>query len=119
MYCCMRGTLFNAALLFAGSSVPVAFAQPPPDGVLFENVRIFDGTTAELSGPSNVLVSGNVIAVVSTGPVADPPGTAVERIQGNGRTLMPGLIDNHWHTMLARPTPAQSIEDDPGYSNLL
>ena len=43
----------------------------------------------------------------------------VQRIPGNGRTLMPGLIDNHWHTMLARPTPAQAIEGDLGYTNLL
>ena len=32
---------------------------------------------------------------------------------------MPGLIDNHWHTMLVRPSPAQAIEGDLGYTNLL
>src|SRR4029450_9895736 len=36
-----------------------------------------------------------------------------------GRTLMPGLIDNHWHTMLARPSPTEAIEGDLGYTNLL
>ena len=37
------------------------------------------------------------------------------RIDGGGRTLMPGLIDAHWHAMLVRPTPAQSINGDVGY----
>ena len=38
-------------------------------------------------------------------------------IEGGGRTLMPGLIDNHWHAMLMRPTPAQAF-GDVGYNNL-
>ena len=31
---------------------------------------------------------------------------------------MPGLIDNHWHAMLARTTPAEAM-GDPGYNNLV
>ena len=33
--------------------------------------------------------------------------------------MTPGLIDNHWHTMLARPSPREAIEGDLGYTNLL
>ena len=40
------------------------------DDVLFENVRIFDGKSATLSAPSNVLVKGNVIERISTAPIA-------------------------------------------------
>src|ERR1700754_2836987 len=40
------------------------------DDVLFENVRIFDGKSAALSAPSNVLVKGNVIERISTAPIA-------------------------------------------------
>jgi imidazolonepropionase-like amidohydrolase len=43
----------------------------------------------------------------------------VLRINGNARILMPGLIYNHWHTMLARPSPTQAIEGDLRYTNLL
>lgn len=46
-------------------------------------------------------------------------GSALTVIEGNGRTLMPGLIDNHGHTMLARPSPTEAIEGDLGYLNLL
>lgn len=83
--------------------------------VLFENVRIFDGTSAELSAPSNVLVEGNLIASISQAPVSDDDAV---RIDGGGRTLMPGLIDAHWHAMLASLSPAQAMGDE-GYSNLV
>jgi imidazolonepropionase-like amidohydrolase len=85
------------------------------DDVLFENVRIFDGKSAALSAPSNVLVKANVIERISTAPIAV---AGALRIAGNGRTLMPGLIDNHWHAMLVRPTPAESF-GDVGYNNLV
>jgi imidazolonepropionase-like amidohydrolase len=83
---------------------------------LFQNVRIFDGKGASLSAPSNVLVKGNIITRISTEPIAAEQGVAV--ISGNGRTLMPGLIDAHWHAMLIRPNPAQAIAGDVGYNNI-
>ena len=36
---------------------------------LFQNVRIFDGKTAALSTPSNVLVRGHTIARISASPI--------------------------------------------------
>ena len=47
-------------------------------------------------------IKGNIIERISTEPIAAEPGVSV--IAGNGRTLMPGLIDAHWHAMLIRPT---------------
>ncbi|TIM67456.1 MAG: amidohydrolase family protein, partial [Mesorhizobium sp.] len=40
-----------------------------------------------------------------------------QRIAGNGRTLMPGLIDAHWHAMLIASTPAEAM-GDIGFANL-
>jgi imidazolonepropionase-like amidohydrolase len=122
-----RRNLIGVAVFVAGALAPMALAQTPAPaapgpqatGVVFENVRIFDGTSNRLSGPSNVLVVGNVIKTISTTSIADPAGTTVQRIQGGGRTLMPGLIDNHWHTMLVRPTPPELLTRDIGYLNLL
>jgi imidazolonepropionase-like amidohydrolase len=92
----------------------------PPEkdagATLFENVRIFDGKGASRSAPSNVLIKGNIIERISTEPIAAEPGVTV--IAGNGRTLMPGLIDAHWHAMLIRPNPAQAIVGDAGYNNI-
>ncbi|HSO47362.1 MAG TPA: amidohydrolase family protein, partial [Rhizobiaceae bacterium] len=39
-------------------------------------------------------------------------------VEGGGRTLMPGLIDAHWHTILIRPTPEQAIYGDIGFTTL-
>ncbi|MFU0506514.1 metal-dependent hydrolase family protein [Pseudaminobacter sp. NGMCC 1.201702] len=89
-------------------------ATAKADDVLFENVRIFDGKGAALSAPSNVLVKGNVIERISTVPVE---AEGAERIAGNGRTLMPGLIDAHWHAMLIASTPAEAM-GDIGFANL-
>ena len=114
----IRRIVLNAGLL-ASSFLSGAQAQQTPGGVLFENVRIFNGTRGELSAPSNVLVVGNVIRTISSASIADPAGTTVQRVRGGGRTLMPGLIDMHWHTMLVRPTVAQLLTADIGYINLL
>jgi imidazolonepropionase-like amidohydrolase len=111
--------LLTAGLVVACFLTPWAHAQEQPSGVLFENVRIFNGTSGQLSGPSHVLVVGNVIKAIANAPIADPAGMTVVRINGNGRTLMPGLSDMHWHTMLVRPSIAVMMSADDGYINLL
>ena len=110
--------------LLAASYLPISVeAEPGPSGpqstVLFQNVRIFDGKSAVLSPPSNVLVRGNRIEKISTGPIPDDNAANVTTIEGRGRTLMPGLIDVHWHAMLARPNPVAALSSDIGYLNLL
>ena len=115
------GRFFLAALLGV-AALPVAdtYAQPTSaSGVVFENVRIFDGRSPRLSGPSNVLVAGNVIRTISAAPIPDTPGMTVTRIRGNGRTLMPGLIDAHWHTLLAAIPAPLAIDGDLGYTNVV
>ncbi len=93
---------------------------PAPAGAvtLFENVRIFDGRSNALSAPSHVLVRGNIIERISTTPIPVDRRADTRIIDGGGRTLMPGLIDAHWHAMLIRGTVAQSF-GDVGYNNLL
>jgi len=108
------------ALLLLLCSVPaVTTAQDaPPSTVLFENVRVFDGKSAQLSGPTSVLVHGNIIEKVSSAPIPVDRSATTRIISGGGRTLMPGLIDVHWHTILVRPTPAELLTVDVGYLNL-
>ncbi len=117
----MRRWIAAAALLFfVTAPAPGVRAQNSPEtssATLFQNVRIFDGKSSSLSAPSNVLVKGNVIESISTADIDAEQGTIV--IDGGGRTLMPGLIDAHWHAMLIRPNPLQSINDDVGYNNIV
>ncbi|WP_395330281.1 amidohydrolase family protein [Novosphingobium sp. BL-8H] len=106
-------------------AMPVGLAQnsqaqqAPGDGagtILIQNVRIFDGRHPTLSASSSVLIRGDVIERISTGAIAGTTDTQV--IDGGGRTLMPGLIDAHWHSMFVRPTPQQLLTNDVGYTTL-
>jgi imidazolonepropionase-like amidohydrolase len=110
------------SLCQAGQAQEAPRASPSiPSGgavTLFQNVRIFDGKTTSLSGPRNVLVRGNKIERISTSPIPTDGSATTTLIDGGGRTLMPGLIDAHWHAMLIRVTPAQSF-GDVGYNNLV
>jgi len=65
----------------------------------------------------DVLVRGAMIERISpaSGTVPDGPGTSV--LDGGGRVLMPGLIDAHWHTMVATSPLAVFISVDIGYLN--
>jgi imidazolonepropionase-like amidohydrolase len=90
------------------------------DGIkLFQNVRIFDGKGGALSEPSNVLVRGNQIERISVKPIEMAPVAGTVVIDGGGRTLMPGLIDMHWHTMLVRPAVKDLLVDSIGRLTLL
>src|SRR5690242_8984232 len=95
-----RTALPLLALVLASAAHAQGSPQTAARAILFQNVRIFDGKGSSLSAPSNVLVKGNIIERIAATPIAAEPGATV--IAGNGRTLMPGLIDNHWHAMLIR-----------------
>lgn len=110
--------LVAAALCFESS----AFAQPrsvAPSLTVFENVRIFDGKSESLSASMNVLIRGNTIEKISTDPIPVNSSGGARTIAGGGRTLMPGLIDMHWHAMMARPSVPVLLGADIGYLNLL
>lgn len=66
---------------------------PQSSEVLFRNVRVFDGVGPNLSGAQDVLVRGNKI--VNIAPARSLQGPQI--IEGDGRTLIPGLIDAHVH----------------------
>lgn len=120
---CFRRVLSPAALSMASLCTAIFFvgtAQAQQAGgavTLFNNVRVFDGKGTSLSAPTNVLVRGNLIERISATPIPTDRSATTTIVEGGGRTLMPGLIDAHWHAMLIRPTPAEMM-GDVGYNNL-
>ena len=86
---------------------------------LFQDVRIFNGKSAALSAPSNVLVRGNIIERISVSPIPVEMNAKVHIIAGNGRVLMPGLIDAHWHAFMAATPQMVLMTADPSYLLLL
>lgn len=98
---------FFSALLLLAIAAPI-YAQPraceePPQAI--RDVRLFDGEA--VIARATVVVRCTTIDQVVTGEeqLILPPGSTV--IDGEGKTLLPGLIDTHTHAwsvpMLQRP----------------
>lgn len=83
---------------------------------LITNVNVFDGMNDTLIEKVNVLVDGNMIAQVSTNNIDAASATVID---GGGRTLMPGLIDAHYHPMFAALSQAAALTALDGYINLV
>ena len=120
MHCRLR-KLSHAVLALAGLAPHLAPAQEPPSAatVIFENVRIFDGSAGAAVGAIERSRRGR--GHPDDLHRADRRSARNHRAahRGGGRTLMPGLIDMHWHTMMVRPTPAQLLTGDIGHLNLV
>ena len=95
------------ALFFLATTF--TFAQTKQ--ILIENVRILDHQTQALTSPMNVLVSGQKIEKISSAKISSPNKDVV-KINGGGKTLMPGLIDVHVHMVFGSLTMAQMMSPD-------
>ena len=67
--------------------------------ILFENCVVFDGVSAEPREGMTVVVEDGIVREVADGPVRAPADA--QHVSVAGRTLMPGLIDAHFHACLA------------------
>jgi imidazolonepropionase-like amidohydrolase len=99
----MRNFLHPLALAItvaAGVSIFAAQAAQP-GSLVIDNVRIVDGTGAAPLDHGRIVIEGDRIAKVGpSSQVVKPAGA--ETIDLDGRTVIPGLIDLHFH-----------IESDP------
>ena len=95
-----------------------AATRPAQTSILFRNVRVFNGVDPVLQDAADVLVRGNrIVQIGKVDMAAAEQGMTV--IDGGGRTLMPGLIDMHWHTLAVRPTIAVALSSNAAYLNLM
>lgn len=98
-------TAAGAAILVGGlvhAGATSAQETVAPRQVLFTNVHVFDGVNEQRIENASVLVEGNLIKTVSAGAIDAPDAFVVD---GEGRTLMPGLIDMHSHLCLRDGIP--------------
>lgn len=76
------------------------------------NVSVFDSVDAKVIGPMDVTVRDGLVASVVP---AEPSGAAGPTIDGTGKTLIPGLIDAHWHAMFTTIPAAVAQLSEIGY----
>ena len=72
-------------------------AHPADGPVVFENVGVVDVAAGTLLAGHHVLVEDGRVAAVAAEPIA---AEGARRIDGSGRTLIPGLWDMHGHFSL-------------------
>lgn len=107
------GALVTAAS--AGFAMP-AFAQAPNKPILLKNISIFDGLLDKLIVGKSILVrDAKIESFVDDGETV----TDATVIDGAGMTAMPGLIDVHWHSMLAAMPMNVAMTADIGYLYLI
>ncbi|MEN0615306.1 amidohydrolase family protein [Klebsiella indica] len=84
---------------------------------VFTNVRIFDGISDHLRDGLQVIVEGHLIKAIEAEGQAFPDEAVI--IDGKGGVLMPGLIDAHWHAIMARPSMMTAMTSDFNYIQAL
>lgn len=92
------------------ATAPAEVASGP---LAFVNVRIFDGVSDQLLTGMRVVVQGRQIKFVEPQSLPLPEGCQL--IDGKGGVLIPGLIDAHWHSILARPSILMAMTSDFNY----
>lgn len=110
----------------AAMVAPFSFAQsssaasPRPKEaerpVLLTNLRLFDGTGKRVQEGVQVLIQGKVVSAIL--PLSEKVEGA-QVIDCQGKLVMPGLIDVHWHTMLAAIAQTTAMTADVGYLYLV
>ncbi|WP_370679518.1 amidohydrolase family protein [Comamonas sp. GB3 AK4-5] len=101
---------------FAAAAQPGSDAKESPKQgprpLLFTNLRLFDGSGKAPRTSVQVLVEGKLITAL---PSAAEKVEGAQVIDCQGKLLMPGLIDTHWHTMLAAIPQTTAMTADLGY----
>jgi imidazolonepropionase-like amidohydrolase len=111
------GAAIGAAFAAGSGSTPAPASAAPIGRVAFTNALLFDGNSDALKHGLRVVVEGKTIDAVE--PAEAPLAPDVRTVDCGGRVLMPGLIDAHWHAMLASLPLDILMTADVGYVTLV
>ena len=74
----------------------VAAAQPTGRVLVLEHARLVDGTGRPPIEDARIVIDGERISAVGAAASVPVPAGA-ERVDLSGRTVLPGLVDMHFH----------------------
>lgn len=92
-------------------SAHIGASQPVPADLVITNANIKTMDTTRPSAQAVAVRDGRIVAIGDNSVIAALAGPATTRIDGAGRTLVPGFIDTHMH-----PRPA--IDEMSPYGTL-
>lgn len=84
--------------------------------ILINNIEIFNGKD-ETTIKGNILIKNKLIDKISNEPILINETDNIKVIDGQGKFLMPGLIDVHWHTYLCCNTMMDLLSADVSYTH--
>ena len=84
--------------------------------IIINNVEIFNGKD-QATQKGNILIKNNIIETVSEQQIPIDSNADVKIIDGQGKFLMPGLIDAHWHAYLCCNTMIDLLSTDVSYTH--
>ncbi|GHG94815.1 metal-dependent hydrolase family protein [Pseudodonghicola xiamenensis] len=114
----MLGGMTSVVGMFAGFGLASKEAQAAGAGrpLLLTNLRFFDGTRLVLHDGIDILIRDGRIAAL---PARGQGPEDAEWIDCGGRTVVPGLIDTHWHTTLVAVSQIAAMTQDIGFVHLM
>lgn len=110
----MKKTIFVLLILVCTTVV----AQKKPTKILINNVEIFNGKDSKTI-KGNVLIEDNIITKISTNAINTDKSGSTRIIDGQGKFLMPGLIDAHVHLLFESVPKMQAMLSDFAMLNLI
>ncbi len=95
--------------------MPLLLAQQT---ILINNVEIFNGKDQK-TNVANILIVDNTISKISQNPIKTDKSENTIIIDGQGKFLMPGLIDAHYHAMFASLPQVVLLTANIGFVNIV
>lgn len=113
----MKQLSIIAALIFLLSSTSAEAQESNAKTILIKNVELFNGFEQNTM-KANLLIVDNLIQTISTSEIAADP-SSVQVIDGQGKLVMPGLIDAHVHLLFESVPQSQAMLADYAMLNLM
>ncbi|MFP3631519.1 amidohydrolase family protein, partial [Burkholderia sp. SIMBA_045] len=105
----------HLAMGAAAGLLELASFNVPRPPLILRGARIFDGKSNSLDEGHDILVAGNCMDLIPTGQdVGD-----AQVIDCAEHVIMPGMIDAHWHSILAAVPLNEAMTADITYIYLL